>query len=186
MFGAAAALVIIVASAVVYGRVLVELLLVAPELIPHAAAPMAIFTAVLALMAFFLSRQVSHRKLEAPEQKNPAQFGMAVGVAAVLVIILFAVALARDLIGGQAIYGVATLSGLTDVDALTLSVAQHFSEGQLTAETSWRAIFLATLSNLVFKTGVAAVLGSPQLRNWMLVYGTSAVMIGLALLVLWP
>jgi uncharacterized membrane protein (DUF4010 family) len=78
------------------------------------------------------------------------------------------------------------MSGLTDVDALTLSVAQHFSEGQLPADTSWRAIFLATLSNLAFKTGAAAVLGSPLLRNWMLVCGTSAVLIGLALLALWP
>ena len=34
--------------------------------------------------------------------------------------------------------------------------------------------------------GAAAMLGSPLLRNWMLVCGTSAVMIGLALLTLWP
>ena len=185
-FGAAATLVIIVASTVVYGRVLVELLLVAPALVPHIAAPIAIFTVFLALMALFISRRVRHDRLEAPEQKNPAQFGMAVGVAAVFVIILFGVALTRDLIGDQAIYGVATLSGLTDVDALTLSVAQHFSEGQLPADTSWRAIFLATLSNLAFKTGAAAVLGSPALRSWMLACGTSAVVIGLALLALWP
>lgn len=185
-FGTAAALVIIVASTVVYARVLVELALVAPNLVRHAAAPMATYSVILMLIAVFVSRHIVHGDVEMPEQKNPAKLGMAVGIATVYVVILFAVALTKDLIGGQAIYLVALISGLTDVDALTLSVAQHFSEGELSANTSWRAIFLATLSNLAFKTGAAALLGSTPLRKWILGCGSTALVIGLGLLVLWP
>tara|TARA_R110002072_G_scaffold104833_2_gene229490 strand:+ start:3943 stop:5190 length:1248 start_codon:yes stop_codon:yes gene_type:complete len=185
-FGTAAALVIIVASTVVYGRVLIELLVVAPELVRHAVAPMAIYSVILTLMAVFISRHITGGDVEMPEQKNPAQFGMAVGVAVAYVIILFAVAMTKDMIGGQAIYLVAFISGLTDVDALTLSVGQHFSEGHLPADTSWRAIFLATLSNLAFKTGAAALLGSTLLRKWILGCGLSALIMGLGLLAVWP
>jgi uncharacterized membrane protein (DUF4010 family) len=185
-FGAEATLVILMASAVVYGRVLFELFLVAPELIGLAVGPMALLTAILALLALVASRHVSSEAVRMPEVKNPAQFKLALGVAVAFVVILFAVALTRDLIGGQAIYLVATVSGLTDVDALTLSVARHFSEGALPAESSWRAIFLATLANLTFKTGAAAILGSADLRRWMLASGACAVVAGLLILFAWP
>jgi uncharacterized membrane protein (DUF4010 family) len=185
-FGSGATLVILVASAVVYGRVLLELSLVAPALVHHAVGPMALFTAILASLAFIASRRTGSGMVSLPEQKNPAQFSLALGVAVVFLVILFAVALTKDLVGGQAIYLVATVSGLTDVDALTLSVARHFSEGELPAESSWRAIFLATLSNLAFKTGAAALLGSADLRRWMLASGLCALGAGLLILFAWP
>jgi uncharacterized membrane protein (DUF4010 family) len=185
-FGWEATVVILVASAVVYGRVLFELSLVAPALLPHATAPMALYAAVLLVLSASISRRAGKHTVRLPEQKNPAQFGLALSVAVVYVVIVFAVALTKDLVGGRAIYALATISGLTDVDALTLSVAQHFSEGDLSPDRSWRAIFLATLSNLVFKTGVAAVLGSPALRRVMLAAGSGAVVSGLLILLLWP
>lgn len=185
-FGWGATVVILVASAVVYGRVLFELSLVAPALLSHAAAPMALFTAVLLVMSAMISRRLKKHTVQLPEQKNPAQFGLAFSVAVVYVIIVFAVALTKDLVGGKAIYALATISGLTDVDALTLSVAQHFSEGELSPDRSWRAIFLATLSNLLFKTVAAAVLGSGELRRAILATGGGAVLAGLSILFLWP
>lgn len=185
-FGPGSALVILVASAVVYGRVLLELSIVAPALVIHALAPMAVYTLVLLGFASLLYWRVGTASLEMPEQDNPAQFGMAFGVAAIFVIVLFAVAVTRQHIGEQGIYLVALVSGLTDVDALTLSVGRNFAEGGVRADVAWRAIFLATLSNLVFKTGAVCVLGSKALRRIMLVAGTAAVVTGSALLYWWP
>jgi len=51
---------------------------------------------------------------------------------------------------------------------------------------AWRAIFLATLSNLLFKIVAASFLGSPELRKWMLGTGAIALTAGMALLLLWP
>jgi len=185
-FGSAAALVILVASAVVYGRVLFELLLVAPTLVAAAAGPMTVMTAFLVMLAIPLSRRTSHNRLELPEQENPARFGLACGVAVIYVIILFAVAITRDLVGGKALYILAILSGLTDVDALTLSVAQYHSDGKLPADTAWRAIFLATLANLAFKASVAAALGARDLKRVILLTGSGGVVAGGLLLWLWP
>jgi uncharacterized membrane protein (DUF4010 family) len=185
-FGPGAALVILVASALVYGRVLFELFLVAPALLSDTVGPMLLMTVVLLTLAALVSWRVRRHQVALPEQKNPAQFGLALSVAVVYVVILFAVAITKDLIGGKALYALAAISGLTDVDALTLSVAQHFDEGKLAAETSWRAIFLATLSNMVFKTGVAAVLGAGDLRRYMLATGSAAVFAGAGILLVWP
>jgi uncharacterized membrane protein (DUF4010 family) len=185
--GPVAALVILVASAVVYGRVLVELAVVAPDLVRSIAGPAATFTAVLLGLSAVVFRAVrSKTDTELPERENPARIRQALGFAALYVLILLGVAAAREHIGSEAVYAVAFISGLTDVDALTLSVAQLYSGGEAPGFDAWRVIFLATLSNLLFKIVAAAFLGSSQLRNWILGTGTVAMTAGVAMLLLWP
>jgi len=185
-FGRGAALVILVASAVVYGRVLLELAIVSPSLVRHALAPMGLYTLVILGIAALVYRRIEKVSMDMPERKNPAQFGMAIGVAAAFVAILFAVDISKQLVGERGIYIVAFISGLTDVDALTLSVGRQFADGKLGSDTSWRAIFLATLSNLAFKTGAASLLGSSRLRRVMLSSGLLALVLGCLLLYFWP
>ncbi len=185
--GPVAALVILVASAVVYARVLVELAVVAPDLVRSMVGPAIAFTAVLLGLSAVAFRAV-HTKTdtELPERENPARIRQALVFAALYAVILFGVAAARDLVGTEAVYAVAFISGLTDVDALTLSVAQLYTGGEASGFDAWRAIFLATLSNLLFKIVAASFLGSPELRKWMLGTGAIALTAGTALLLLWP
>jgi uncharacterized membrane protein (DUF4010 family) len=102
------------------------------------------------------------------------------------VAILFVVEFTRDNLGSDAIYLVAAVSGLTDVDALTLSTGALFSKGKLDADTAWRAIFLASLSNLIFKGVVAWVLGSAELRKWISAAVSVSLFVGFCLLYFWP
>jgi uncharacterized membrane protein (DUF4010 family) len=185
--GPVAALVILVASAVVYGRVLVELAVVAPDLVESMAAPAATFTAILLVLSALVFRAVrSKTDSELPERENPARIRQALIFAALYVVILFGVAAAREHIGSEAVYAVAFVSGLTDVDALTVSVAQLYSGGGTPGFEAWRVIFLATLSNLLFKILAASILGSSQLRAWILGTGAVALTTGVAMLVFWP
>ena len=185
--GPVAALVILVASAVVYGRVLVELAIVAPELVSSMAGPAVTFTAILLGLSALVFRAVSSRSdMQLPERENPARIRQALVFAGLYTVILFGVAAARDLVGSEAVYAVAFISGLTDVDALTLSVAQLHAGGEASGFDAWRAIFLATLSNLLFKIVAASLLGSPELKKWMLGTGAIALTTGTALLLLWP
>lgn len=183
---ASAALIILLASTVLYGRVGVELLVVAPALLSHAAAPMAAYAAVTLAASAALLPRVRRQRITMPEQENPARMKVALTFAALYVVIVFAVAATRDYLGDDAIYGVALVSGLTNVDAMTLSVAQLFNRGNVNAETAWRSIFLATLSNLLFKIGAASVLGTAGLRNYMLTLGTATLAAGVAVLLFWP
>jgi len=126
------------------------------------------------------------RQVELPKQENPARMKVALSFAALYVTIIFAVAAAREHLGEGAIYGVAFISGLTDVDAMTLSVAQLFSRGELDPDTAWRSIFLASLANLLFKVGAACVLGCGRLRLYIAVTGIVTLAAGTAILLLWP
>jgi uncharacterized membrane protein (DUF4010 family) len=58
---------------------------------------------------------------------------------------------------------VAVVSGVVDVDAITLSTAQLAAVGRVDPTTTWRVILVAILADLVFKAGTALVLGSMTL-----------------------
>jgi len=162
-----AALVVMIASAVVFARLLVEIAAAAPGSFQDLAPPLAAMlgvTVLLAGLAWLLSRR---RGREMPPPDNPAELKSAIFFGAVYAAVLLAVAFARDRFGTAGLYTVAALSGLTDVDALTLSTARLVSNGGLPAGDGWRAILLAAMSNLVFKAGVVAVLGSRRMLGWV-------------------
>jgi uncharacterized membrane protein (DUF4010 family) len=186
---AVAALVILIASTVVYGRVLFEVSVVAPDLLRTISAPLVIYTVF--MLGLCLSMHLFSRDRRALDTRtygssNPARIRSALTFAALYVAILFVVEFTRDNLGSDAIYLVAAVSGLTDVDALTLSTAALFSKGKLDADTAWRAIFLASLSNLIFKGVVAWVLGSAELRKWISAAVSVSLFVGFCLLYFWP
>jgi uncharacterized membrane protein (DUF4010 family) len=181
-----AALVIMIASSIVYGRVLVEISVVAPAHIRQIAPPLvAMMVASLAIAAglYFRSR---NRQAAMAEHGNPADLRMAITFAALYAVISFVVAATKEEFGGRGLYIVAVLSGLTDMDAITLSSAQLVNQERLDAETAWRMILLASLSNLVFKGGLVAVLGSRELLRYVFAAFGLAIVAGAALLSLWP
>lgn len=185
--GAMATLVILVASTVVYARIGVEVGIVAPALLKSLVWPSIVFAGMLLLLSGFVYLRIRKTPgADIPDRRNPARLPIALTFAVFYSVVLFAVAAARDLLGENALYAVALLSGLTNVDALTLSVSRIYGQSELAADTAWRVIFLASISNLIFKTGVAVVIGSPSLRRWMLATGVPAIAAGLAIVVAWP
>jgi len=70
---------------------------------------------------------------------------------------------------------VAALAGLTDVDAVTLSMAKFAREGGAVS-TATAAIVIASLANTVVKCALAVALGSPVLRRRLLA-GTGVVLL---------
>ena len=63
---------------------------------------------------------------------------------------------------------VALASGLTDVDAITLSSLRLFSLDKLSADQAVTSIALAVLSNLAFKAGLVVTLGGWELARRIL------------------
>src|SRR4051794_34410193 len=158
-----AALVVMIASAVVFVRVMAEIAVVAHGSFLALAPPLAVMlgvTVVLSLAAWLVDR---HAAQEPPEPANPAELKSALLFGALSAAVLLAVAFARDRFGTAGLYTVAALSGLTDVDAITLSTARLVDGGRLAADDGWRAILLAILTNLVFKGVIVAVLGSRRM-----------------------
>jgi uncharacterized membrane protein (DUF4010 family) len=170
-----AALVVMIASSVVYARLLVEIAAVAPRSFLALAPPIGVLlglSIVLSVAAWLIGRD--GEPVHSP-QGNPAQLKSALAFGVLYGLVLLAVAFARSRFGTAGLYAVAGLSGLTDMDAITLSTARLVDGGAVAAGDGWRAILLASFTNLVFKAGVVAVLGT-----WRL-FGRIAILFGLAL-----
>jgi len=56
----------------------------------------------------------------------------------------------------------------------------------LDTSTGWRLILLASLSNLVFKGVMAAILGTKQLTKWIAITFGISIATGLLIMWLWP
>jgi uncharacterized membrane protein (DUF4010 family) len=120
------------------------------------------------------------------EQGNPADLKLAITFAAVYAFVSFVVAAVKTEFGVQALYPVALVAGLTDVDAITLSSSQLVTQGRLEPGTAWRVILVASLSNLVFKAGMVAVIGGRKLLRFVLPAFGAVLVVGVGVLLLWP
>ena len=101
-------------------------------------------------------------------------------------LVLLAVAAARDHFGAAGLYTVAVISGLTDMDAITLSTAQLVTAARLDADHGWRVIVLASLANLIFKSLIVVAVGPRQLRSRIVPLFGLVLVAGTAILLLWP
>ncbi len=181
-----AALVIMIASCLSLARVLVEIAAVAPKSLPQMAPPIATLLAVCVLISAVLFLLAPRNGTQMPEQKNPAEMRSAFLFTGVYAAVLLAVAAAKDAFGTAGLYGVGVISGLTDMDAITLSTARLAETGGVDTGTAWRAIVVAAMANFVFKLGVVASLAKGALTARVALAFGGAVAAGAALFFLWP
>jgi uncharacterized membrane protein (DUF4010 family) len=182
-----AVVVVWVASGIVFIRLLIEIAAVAPSLLSVAAPPMLLMLAVFAVMAAIALRSGTRSPSEMPiEPSNPTELKSAILFGLVYAVVLLLVAAAQDWAGGAGLYLAATVSGLTDVDALTLSTSQLVQTDRLEASMGWRLIMTAAVSNLGFKLILGAVLGSRAFARRLATIGVVAIAIGVGLILFWP
>ncbi len=159
----ATALVLISASAVALFRVFVEIGVVAPDLLRSAVPPLTLVLLPLAGSSLWLWSRVKGGAEERPEPGNPSKLSTAIAFGLLYALILLATAAVRDVFGERGLVAVAAISGMTDVDAMTLSSARLFRLGQLPAEAASNVVVIAVMANLAFKGFLAALLGGRQL-----------------------
>ncbi|MDD5199780.1 MAG: DUF4010 domain-containing protein [Terrimicrobiaceae bacterium] len=180
------ALVIMIASAVSVARVLVEIGAVASGSFTGIAPPLAAMLAACCIISAALYLSSGKQAAKMPQPENPAEFKPAFVFGALYAVILLAVAVAEDHFGSSGLYVVAVISGLTDMDAITLSTAQLASTGGVELPTAWRTILVAVMSNFVFKFGIVAALGPRALTGRIATAFGTALACGGAVLLLWP
>lgn len=98
-----------------------------------------------------------------PDIKNPTEIRTALTFAAVYAVVLLLAAWLSDIAGTAGLYAVALVSGLTDVDAITLSSLRLFNMGNLASGQVAIAVVLAIIANTVFKLGLVLVVGGRPL-----------------------
>jgi uncharacterized membrane protein (DUF4010 family) len=121
-----------------------------------------------------------------PEPANPAEFKSALVFGILYALVTLAVAAVKQHFDASALYVVAVISGLTDMDAITLSLSRMVESNHLEPGNAWRLILAASLSNFIFKGVAATFLGGWRFGLRLAPIFGVALFGGLLLIWLWP
>lgn len=178
---------ILLAWCVMFGRVIVEVLVVNRQLLAMLLVPMvAMALAAGAAGGLCLWRSLALHARQgaggAPEVPltNPFSLTSAAKVAAFFALVTLVVKIVQTEFPGGGVYVVAVLAGFTDVDAITLSMAELAKTEDATASVN--AIVLAVLANTLAKCGMVVALAGAPLRRPILLATAAIVAAGAAAL----
>ena len=159
-----AAIVIMIASTVMYVRVLLAVAIVSSwDFLQTILLPVLVLTLLTVLPAMALWCRARGEPPQMPKQENPTQLKSAIVFAAMFAAVLLALAVAQGFWHGRGVYAVAFFSGLTEMDAVTLSTARLSASDSMVATDGWRIIVVAATANLVSKATIAGLLGGGRL-----------------------
>lgn len=157
-------LVILIASQVVLVRLMVISALISPAVLPSLLLPLGIGLAfgVIAILLGW-KKLNSNTVLPKPTSANPTEIPAALGFALIYVVVLLCAAWLSDFAGNSGLYAVAAISGLTDVDAITLSSLRLFDLEKLSGTHATISISIAFLTNMLLKFGLVFFIGGKKL-----------------------
>jgi len=163
------ALAITVAWAITYLRVVVEVAALNRQLLERLWPPMAAASLVgMAYAVYLYFSQPTKEEGEVPFS-NPFELSTALKFGLLYAVVLAVSKAAEVYTGDAGVYLSSFLSGLPDVDAVTLSMAQlSGTEGGLSVTTGARAVVIGAMANTLTKGGIVVVTGSARLRRVIL------------------
>jgi len=172
---------ILLAWCVMFARVIIEVMVVNRSLLAHVAAPflvMALTAGGFAVLLYFRNRSAHVGARADVIVKNPFSLTAATKFALFYAAILLIVKIVQQNFNGEGMYVVAALAGLTDIDAITLSMAEVAKTGD--SQVAVTAIVIAVLSNTLVKCGMAVALAGMPLAKPILVGTAATVFAGVA------
>ena len=170
---------ILLAGATMWLRLLALVLIIHGELALRLAAPLLLLAAIVYGFAFWFWRQREEMPdgPVQPETRNPLDLATAIKFGLLLALIGFMATLLQSKVGNSGVYLLSLVSGITDVDAITLSLSQ-LAQKELALEVAARGILLAGLVNSLVKGVLALVIGGRSLgRRVLLPYLVSILLI---------
>jgi uncharacterized membrane protein (DUF4010 family) len=156
---------IIAASGLMYVRVLIEALVFAPDLAIKLAIPLVVlFLLVEGTAVYWWTRPLD----EVPDSagitlNNPVTLTSALQFAALYAAVIFVSKVLIDQVSEAALSVVGAVSGINDVDAITLAMADEVARRGLDPTFAAQAVLAAVVVNTLVKAGMAVVLGSKSL-----------------------
>lgn len=161
------ALAIVMACTIMLARVIIILGFIFPQFILSLWLPFLILSCpgLLYALTVGLFSNKGIQNTEIPNLKNPLglsiaiKFGLIYGIISILVKVFSSSDLSDELIA------LSFVSGLTDMDAIALSITNNLKDGLIAFELGSKAIIVAAIGNTLLKAGLAIAMGSKQLRQ---------------------
>jgi len=163
------ALAILLAWTVMFFRVVVEVGVVNPPLAKDLALGMLLMGGVSLAICFLLWRRGrSTEKAEVESGSNPFELGDAIKFGGLFAVVIFVASAAQAYFGDTGLYLAGALAGLTDVDAIALSMANLAQQDPTMSSSAARTIVIAVISNTMVKCGMVIWLGAATMRRTMI------------------
>ncbi len=160
---------VIAASTTMFPRILIIAGLLRPQLSELLLGPILWVTVIGYLFVWWLVRGQVHRTSKAKLQlQNPFEFGVALRFGLFLAVILWLTQILKDWMGRVGIYLTAAVSGITDVDAITLSLAK-LAEDPAMLRIAAVGILLAAAVNTVVKAGMTVFIAGGTMARYVVV-----------------
>jgi len=158
---------VLLAWTIMYGRVLVEVGVVNAELLRDLWLPIGIGLAITGTWAVWigLRRRSDVDGTHDQEFSNPFSLGPAIQFGLLYGVVLIGSKALSEWLGDAGVYAGAIASGVADVDAITLSMAELSRTGELEDEIAVNAIVLAAASNTIVKGGLVWALSTRAMRK---------------------
>ena len=157
---------IAIASTFMYIRVLFEILVIYPNLALKLSFAYGMATLSGLLIGWYLYKHSKDEQIDLQNStlyKNPLQLSEAIKFGLLFGLIYGAITIVKGRYGDIGVYAVSVVSGLSDVDAITLSLSQMAKEATISISTSSYAIALASVTNSFVKLGIVFVLAGKRL-----------------------
>ncbi len=151
----------IIANATMFCRVLVVAAILDHALMIQLAwslGTMTVGAAVAVALLWLRSKNHASGKSGGSEKldlKNPFSLGPAIKFSLFFVCILFVAKIAQMYLGDKGLYLASLVSGLADVDPITLSIAEQTQNAQLSHTVGAVGITIAVVANSAVKSGIA-------------------------------
>lgn len=164
----------LLASSIMFPRVLVEVFIVNRPLLELVWLPVCLMLLGMIIVLLMLHREHNKNGQQTANQlelTNPLQLATALKFGLFLALILLLSEAMKDWFGDTGVYALAIISGLMDVDAITLSLAKS-AQGDLASSVAALGIVLACASNTLLKglmfAGIAGVKTNLRYALYML------------------
>ncbi len=159
------ALGILLASAIMYPRIFVIILVLNSELINAVWLPLLILTVTNIAVSYFMIKNINNnRSKEVIDLKNPFKLKSALLFGLIFAVTIFVSKVAQIYLGDSGIYAASALGGLASSDAIIVSLTQ-LTYHKFSADVITFAVIIVIVSNSIFKAAIALIWGSKELSK---------------------
>lgn len=153
---------VVIASLTMFPRVLVEVLVVNPALLHSLLYPMStmVVAGLLPILILFSMHTGARGDSEEIHFNNPFQLQQALIFGAFFAGILLLTDYANQMFGERGTYVTAFISGLMDVDAITLSLSEAQGEENVTRTVARNGIIIGAITNTAVKGAISWIFGT--------------------------
>ncbi len=151
----------VIASSMMFIRIIIEVLVINNKLLLYVFVPMFVM-AIVGLIAAIIFWKNTKNPEHDIEFETPFALAPALKFGLFFALVLVVAKIANLLFGNAGVYVASLLSGLADVDAITLSMASLAAAGDLTLKTAGIAITIAAASNTIVKGFIAYLFGAKE------------------------